>query len=108
MPAIRTLAVAFAISLIAPAAASADATVELDAPLGILNVVGDDAADAIQVTQGADSLLVERAGGGLVAAGDCTGGRALVTCPPARLLSVDLAGGDDVFSPTAVSVPVSV
>src|SRR3954452_11247179 len=107
--ALRCLALAVAALVAAPVSASADATVGFDNAIGILNVVGNDVPDAITVTQGASSMLVERPGGGLTAAGDCTGGGAVaVTCPRAAMVAVDLAGGNDSFSSIAVTVPESI
>jgi hypothetical protein len=106
--ALSCLALAVAALLAAPALAMADADVSLENAIGILEVVGDDAADAIVVTQGANSMLVERTGGGLTASGDCNGGGASVTCPKAAMAAVNLGGGDDTFSSIAVSVPESI
>src|SRR4051794_21863409 len=96
--ALRCLALAVAALATAPVSASADATVGFDNAIGILNIVGNDVADAITVTQGTNSMLVERTGGLLIAAGDCNPSGQAVTCPRAAMVAVDLAGGNDSFS----------
>jgi hypothetical protein len=106
--ALRCLALAVAALTVAPASAAADATVSLDDAIGILTVVGDGAADAVVVTQGASSMLVERSGGGLTANGDCSPAGAAVTCPRAAMVAVNLGGGTDSFSSIAVTVPESI
>jgi putative metal-binding protein/hemolysin type calcium-binding protein len=103
------LVLVIAALLAVPAVASADATVDLDNAIGILDIVGDDVADSIQVTQSSNSMFVERVGGGLTAGGACAAaGGGAVTCPRAAMVAVDLAGGDDAFSSIAVTVPESV
>src|SRR5690349_12696248 len=106
--ALSCLALAVAALLAAPAFASANADVSLENAIGILEIVGDDTSDAIVVTQGANSMLVERTGGGLTASGDCTAVGVTVTCPKAAMVAVDLRGGNDTFSSIAVTVPESI
>jgi hypothetical protein len=107
--ALCSLALAVAALGLAPALASANANVSFDPAIGILNVVGDGAADDIRVTQGSLSHIVERVGGGLTVLAGCTGGgAAAVICPPAALIAVDLGAGDDAFSSIAVTVPESI
>jgi hypothetical protein len=103
------LALAVAALGLAPALASANANVSFDPAIGILNVVGDGAADDIRVTQGSLSHIVERVGGGLTVLTGCTGGGAdAVVCPRAALIAVDLGAGNDAFSSIAVTVPESI
>jgi hypothetical protein len=107
--ALCSLVLALAALLALPALASADATVNLDTAIGILNVVGNDVADSIQVRQSSNSMLVERVDGGLTAGGACAAaGGGAVTCPRAAMVAVDLAGGKDTFSSIAVTVPESI
>jgi hypothetical protein len=104
--ALRCLALAVAALAAAPAPAFADATVGVEN--GILTITGDDAPDVIQVTQSSTSLFVEHGEAGLTALPGCSGGGAAVTCPRAAMIAVDLAGGNDVFSSVAVTVPESI
>jgi putative metal-binding protein/hemolysin type calcium-binding protein len=106
--ALRCLALAVAALAAAPASASADVTVSLDNAIGIVEVVGDDVADTIAVTQTATSTVVQRTGAGLTASGDCTGGPNVATCPRAAMVAVDLKGGNDILTTGDVTVPVSV
>jgi hypothetical protein len=109
--ALRSLVLALAALFAAPALASANATVQLDAATGILTIAGDAVPDAIRVTQSPGSYLIEREGGGLTAAGaGCNAAGASVVCTRAgtEVFAVDLGGGNDFYSAQSVTVPQSI
>ena len=73
--------------VLAPASASADATVDNDPATGVITIVEDlAAADDIMVVRNATQDVVSRVGGGLTAGlqGSCSGGPNTVRWPPAR------------------------
>jgi hypothetical protein len=107
--ALCSLLLAAALFGLAPGTASAAATVELNEVIGVLTITGDDAADTITTLQSTTDVVVT--GMDLTAVAPCTGGPTSVTCPlaPTRMIAVDLAGGDDVFTSSAdVTVPQSI
>lgn len=93
---------------IAPATASAAATVELNQTIGILEIQGDPGVNDITTLQTATNVIVS--GAGLTALAPCSGGGTSVTCPLAgtRMITADLQGGDDVFASVGVTLPQSV
>ena len=108
-PAFRCLLLAAGLLGLAPGAASAAATVELNQAIGVLTITGDAAADDITTLQSATQLVV--VGANLTAVAPCAPGAGSVTCPlpPIRMVAVDLAGGNDVFASSAdVTVPQSI
>jgi hypothetical protein len=94
----------------APAAASA-AIVELNTAIGMLEIEGDPADDSIAVGRVGANLVVT--GPGVTTTDlDCPGGGGgSVSCPLAlvKLISVNLAGGNDAFTSEAnVTIPESI
>jgi len=97
--------------VLAPASASADATVDNDPATGVITIVEDlAAADDIMVVRNATQDVVSRVGGGLTAGlqGGCSGGPTTVTCPRGSSFSVDLGEGGDRFRAPSVNSPISV
>jgi hypothetical protein len=103
-----------------PAAAAADATVERDTTTGIITIIGDGAADDIDVTRDGAFDIVSREGGGLDtfnSGPECTDDPLdpeAIRCDAATSIAVDLGDGDDIFEsepatgPVPASVPISV
>ena len=105
----RSLALAAGLLALAPGAASADVKVEIDEPIGVLEIRGDALANSITTLQSATELVIT--GANLTTAAPCNGNATSVTCPRAavRMIAVDLDAGDDVFASSAdVTVPQSI
>jgi hypothetical protein len=103
------LALALAALGAAPGAASGDVTVDLDPQIGILTVSdGDGLDDDITTVETSSQLIVS--GARLLASGGCNGGPTVVNCTlsDTKLIAVDLAAGNDIFSSVAVKVPQSI
>ena len=75
---------------------AADATVSLDTTTAILtDHRGCRPGRSSRSRRAANSMVVERTGGGLTARRTAPAGRRAVTCPRAAMLAVDLGGGND-------------
>jgi hypothetical protein len=111
--ALRCLAVATAGLLLAPAWALGAASVNRDPDSGVIEIVGDDAAEDITVERALSSDIVVSSPAGGLSTFTCTGtpdnGNAtVVTCPSGTSLTVDLGGGGDRFRSTSLALPTSV
>jgi len=109
MRAFPSLLLAAGLLALAPGAASAAVTIQIDEPIGVLEITGDLAANNITTLQSADDVVIT--GADLAPTAPCTGNATSVTCPldAVRMIAVDLEAGDDVFASSAdVSVPQSI
>jgi Ca2+-binding RTX toxin-like protein len=104
----RWVPAALILALVAAPSAFADALVEHNTASNgstDITIIADAANDDITIEQGSD-VIISRAGGGLTAAGLCSGGGASVNCPPAQSISIDLGDGNDTLTTSGVSIPL--
>jgi hypothetical protein len=110
--ALRSLAIAALGILVLPAAALGNATVDLDATVGLITITDDTASDTITVRQdGNEQVITIPSPATVTNLGDCTNnGAQEVRCPRQTntSLSVDMGDGDDTFSAPSVTDPIAV
>ena len=111
--ALRCLAVAIAGLLLAPAVVLGAATVERVPDSGLIEIVGDAAAENITVERALSSDIVARSPSAVLSTSTCTGmpnnlNATVVTCPSGTSLAVDLGAGLDTFRSTSLDLPTSV
>lgn len=103
------VAVAAVVLGLMPATALADATVEIDSNLALLRITGDASSEQYTVEQDSGFDVITRQGGGLLTTtATCTAVAGTVRCPRQPSIAVDLDAGNDIFTATQVSDPISV
>jgi hypothetical protein len=107
--ALRCFAIAALGLLLVPTVAFGNATVARDATSGILTIVDDASSDTVSVAEtSTEHLVAIAAPSTLTANADCTLVGAIVHCPRASSIAVDLGAGNDTWGATGVTTPISV